>query len=56
MFGFVRLTPEEKAEHTRLKRISELESILRSETLKRQESLAKSEELRDELENLVRDR
>lgn len=54
MLGFTRLTPEEKAEHTRLKRISELESLLKVETLKRQESLKKSEELRDELETLIK--
>lgn len=54
MFGITRLTPEEKAEHTRLKRISELKSLLEKETKIRQDSLAKSEELRDELEDLVK--
>lgn len=54
MFGFTKLTPEEKAEHTRLKRIAELKSLLETETKIRQESLVKSEELRDELEDLVK--
>jgi hypothetical protein len=52
MLGFTRLTPEEKAEHTRLKRIQELDKLLKAETVKRQESLIRSEELRDELETL----
>ena len=54
MFGITRLTPEEKAEHTRLKRINELQELLKKETEARQESLAKSEKLRDELEDLVK--
>lgn len=52
MFGLTRLSPEEKAEHKRKKRIEKLESDLKAETLKRSESLKKSEGLRKELESL----
>lgn len=54
MLGITRLTPEEKAEHTRLKRIAKLEALLKEETEIRQASLIKSEALRDELEDLVK--
>lgn len=54
MFGITRLSPEEKAEHTRKKRVVELDLLLKKETELRQESLKRSEELRDELEKLVK--
>ena len=52
MFGFTKLTPEEKAEHERKKRVAELQELLKKETALRQESLIKSEELQKELESL----
>tara|TARA_Y100000114_G_C11760930_1_gene329685 strand:- start:1880 stop:2047 length:168 start_codon:yes stop_codon:yes gene_type:complete len=54
MLGFTRLTPEEKAELDKKKRIEELHTLLHKETKVRQESLTKSEGLRDELENLLK--
>jgi len=52
MFGITRLTPEEKAEHSRKKRCVELEKLLREQMSLRAESLLRSNELRDELESL----
>lgn len=52
MFGFTKVTPEEKAELDKKKRISELQKALHEQTVFRQESLKKSEALRDELEKL----
>lgn len=52
MFGFTKLSPEEKALHEKKKRIEELEASLLKETQLRQESLQRSEALRDELETI----
>ena len=52
MFGITRLTPEEKAEHTRKKRCVELEQLLREQMALRAESLLRSDVLRAELEEL----
>jgi len=52
MFGITRLTPEEKAEHTRKKRCAQLDKLLQAEMTLRAESLKRSDELRDELEEL----
>lgn len=52
MFGFTKLSPEEKAEHERKKRIFEVEKLLSEETELRQVSLLKSKELQNELESL----
>ena len=53
MFGFTRLSPEEKKERDTKLRIAELQVLLTDETQLRQESLVKSEVLRDELELLA---
>ena len=52
MFGITRLTPEEKAEHSRKKRCVELEGLLRAQMELRAESLLRSDILRAELESL----
>ena len=52
MFGITRLTPEEKAEHSRKKRCVELEKLLLEQMSLRAESRLRSNELRDELESL----
>ncbi len=52
MFGITRLTPEEKAEHSRNKRCVELEKLLREQMALRAESLLRSDELRAELESI----
>lgn len=54
MFGFTRLTPEEKQDLLKKKRVQELHTLLHRETEVRQESLRKSEMYRDELESLTR--
>ena len=54
MFGFTKLSPEEKAERDIKLRIVELDGLLLAETSLRQESLSRSGELRDELEKLVK--
>ena len=53
MFGFTKLSVEEKAERDAKLRIEELNSLLIKETIKRQGSLEVSEGLRDELESLL---
>lgn len=53
MFGFTKLTPEERVERDTKLRIIELDKLLKAETTLRQESLAKSDTLRDELEKLI---
>ena len=52
MFGFTKLTPEEKQERDLRLRIAELNSLLKTETEQRQASLAKSEAYTKELETL----
>jgi hypothetical protein len=52
MFGFTKLSPEERVEHERKKRIAELDELLRQETELRQQSLVRSEQYRNELEDL----
>ena len=53
MFGFTKLSPEEKAERDTTLRIKELQVLLKEETAIRQESLNKSQALTDELEKLL---
>jgi len=53
MFGFTKLTPEERVERDTKLRIAELNVLLKNETAIRQASLTKSEALRDELEYLL---
>jgi hypothetical protein len=55
MFGFTKLSVEEKAERDTKLRITALNALLIQETIKRQGSLAVSEELRDELESLLKE-
>jgi|TARA_R110000822_G_scaffold157778_2_gene297450 hypothetical protein len=50
MFGITKLTPEEKTEHTRIKRVAELISLINKEGLVRSESLAKAEAYTQELD------
>jgi len=52
MFGITRLTPEEKAEHSRKKRVAELDLLLKEQMEIRAISLVRSEELRSELESI----
>lgn len=52
MFGITRLTPEEKAEHVRKKRIDMLEKQLQEQTELRASSLQESVAIQAELENL----
>jgi hypothetical protein len=53
MFGFTKLSVEEKAERDIKLRIETLNALLIAETIKRQSSLVISEGLRDELESLL---
>jgi hypothetical protein len=53
MFGFTKLTEEEKIEHERRKRISALEHLLHKESDIREESIARSKIYREELEKLL---
>ena len=53
MFGFTKLTPEEKAERDVKLRILEIQELIKDETRLRQESLDRCVELRDELESLL---
>ena len=52
MFGFTKLTPEEKAERDTKLRIEKLQELIKEQTQVRQDSLAESDKLRDELESL----
>lgn len=52
MFGITRLTPQEKKEHLRVKRVSALEHMLYEESAKRAESLAKADAYNKELDVL----
>jgi hypothetical protein len=56
MFGFTRLSVEEKAERDTKLRIEALNVLLIEETVKRQASLVVSEGLRDELEGLIKNK
>lgn len=53
MFGFTKLTPEEKAERDVRLRILEIQELIKDETRLRQESLDRCVVLRDELESLL---
>jgi hypothetical protein len=53
MFGFTKLTPEEKIERDTKLRIVELDTLLTGEMLKRAKSLELSDVLRNELEKLL---
>ena len=53
MFGFTKLTPEEKAERDVKFRILEIQELIKDETRLRQESLDRCVVLRDELESLL---
>jgi hypothetical protein len=54
MFGFTKLTPEETIERDIKLRIRLLNARLIEETISRKNSLETSEELRDELESLLK--
>ena len=54
MFGITKLTPEEKTEHTRIKRVAELISLINKEGLVRSESLAKAEVYTQELDVITK--
>jgi len=54
MFGITRLTPQEKKEHLRVKRISELVVLINKESLSRSVSLAKAEAYNKELNILTK--
>jgi hypothetical protein len=54
MFGFTKLSPQEKAERDIKLRIEALDSMLLAETAKRQVSLEASKGMRDELEDLIK--
>ena len=54
MFGFTRLTPEEKIERDIKLRIKEIDTLTTGEMLKRAKSLEMSKTLRDELEKLLK--
>lgn len=54
MLGFTRLSPEEKAELDKKKRVKSLQKLIHEETAIRQASLKKSEEYRNELEALTK--
>jgi hypothetical protein len=55
MFGFTKLTIEEKAAHEKAKRISALQQLIYSESAIRRESLSKAELYTQELEGLSKD-
>ena len=54
MFGFTKLTPSEKVERDTKLHIRLLNARLIEETINRKSSLETSEELRDELESLLK--
>jgi hypothetical protein len=54
MLGFTKLTPEEKTEHTRIKRVAELISLINKEGLVRSKSLAKAEAYTKELDVITK--
>lgn len=54
MFGFTKLTPEERVERDTKLRIASLDAMLIAETILRRASLDKSERIRDELEELLK--
>jgi hypothetical protein len=55
MFGFTKLTIEEKAAHEKAKRISALQQLIYCESAIRRESLSKAEVYTQELEGLSKD-
>jgi|TARA_R110000850_G_scaffold176448_1_gene302419 hypothetical protein len=52
MFGMTVLTPEEKKEHIRVKRIQKLHKLIMEESLVRRTSLTKAEAYTEELDIL----
>jgi hypothetical protein len=55
MFGFTKLTIEEKAAYEKAKRVSALQQLIYSESAIRRESLSKAEVYTQELEGLIKD-
>jgi hypothetical protein len=53
MFGFTKLTPEERIKRDTKLRIKELDTLITGEMFKRAKSLEMSKTLRDELEKLL---
>lgn len=52
MFGYTKLTEEEKAEHARNRRLAELASLIEKEGAVRAESLIKAQSYQEELDKL----
>jgi hypothetical protein len=55
MFGFTKLTIEEKAAYEKAKRVSALQQLIYCESAIRRESLSKAEVYTQELEGLIKD-